>query len=514
MSFIESRVPDEEVLGESILPEAWAFVGLWLIWFLWFYRLWPFWDDHAVYHVMAASWLHGGRPYVDATDPNWPGALLLHVVAFLLSGYAPWGIRLLDTVLQAWLAVTTLRLLHAWGVRREWRVLSVTLFAVTYLSGTFGTAAQRECLALPFLIYGLLPWLVPQDWACALSWRKVFFCHGICLGMAVCIKPPLGLAMIVVGLGSLLIGALPWREWARLVGVSAASGFLFLGLVGLLLWRSGGLEGFCQWGVRFAFTDYQLEPEPWGERFTYTGKWLFGVGLLTTVNLIAALYFSARYGRGVGRLIIMALCLCLGLWASAVMQGKSNCLYHFIPFLYSIALLVPAVWNNAETPLLKRWRPWIFGGVGLLLVAYSLIFSLKPVTPTSGYTLGLELREKLKPEENVLIIGFAPTMYLSLERTPPYPLVNSMLFYLHKPEAMDHEIDGLISLLSDTKIRFFMVDSIAYQTKFPFMRVDRCPRVAAYLQEHFSPPVIHEVRGNPLEFAEPVEYLIYERKSL
>jgi hypothetical protein len=167
-----------------------------------------------------------------------------------------------------------------------------------------------------------------------------------------------------------------------------------------------------------------------------------------------------------------------------------------------------------ESPLPKRWRLWFYWAIAILVAFYSVIFSLKPITPTSGYTLGLELREKLKPDENVLIIGFAPTMYLSLERTPPYPLVNSMLFYLHKPDELDRQEDKLLSILSDPKIRFFLVDSIVYQTKRPFTRADQRPKIAAYLKEHFSAPVIHEVPGNPLEYAEPVQYLIYERADV
>lgn len=498
---------------QSIWPETLAFAALWALWFAWFYRLWPLWDDHAVYHLMAANWIGGGKPYVDAIDPNWPGTMLLHAIAFALSGYEVWGFRLLDAGLQIGLATVTFYLMAAWRVDRLWRVTAVALYTITYFNGTFGTMGQREAIALPFLMGGLLPWLLPADRARSLPWAQLIFVHGACLGIAVSVKPPMGVAMIAVGLSSLWVRQIPVREWLRFVTAGAAGGVLWLAVVVAILAKSGSLAAFWQWGVKFAFSDYVVETVPWAKRGVHVVKWLTGTGALTSMVLLLGLFLWRRKRAARTPWLTLLVWLIAGFLIEALVQGKTYCLYHFLPFLWALAVLAATLLDRAELPMVSRQHAWIYAGIGGLLLVCSIGYSRKPSTPTSGYTLGQQLRAELRSGENVVIIGFAPTLYLALEKQPPYPILNSMLFYVLSGAAQEGEETRLISILSDPRHRYFMIDSIVFETKRPWTRVDRRSRIATFLQEHFSEPKIREVRGNPLEFAEPVQYLIYERKA-
>ncbi len=504
--------PTPDPVRPSIWPETLAFAALWVAWFGWFYRLWPLWDDHAVYQLMAASWLQGGKPYVEAIDPNWPGAMLLHGIAFAVSGYQAWGFRLLDAALQIGLAAVTFYWLSAWRVDRLWRVTAVALYTITYFNGTFGTMGQREGLALPFLVLGLLPWLLPAEQARALSWGRLIFVHGVCLGMAVCVKPPMGVAMVAVGLTSLAARQITVREWLRFVVVGALGGVLWLAVVAAILAQAGSLEAFWQWGVKFAFSDYVVETVPWAKRGAHIAKWLTTTGALTSMVVLLGFFLWQRKRALWTPLLSLLVGLVTGFLLEALVQGKTYCLYHFLPFLWALAALGAVLLDRAELPLAARHRGWLYVGIGGLLLLCGIGYSRKPHEPTSGGKLGLQLRGELRPGESVVIVGFAPTLYLSIEAQPPYPILNSMLFYVLNEAAQEEEESRLISILSDPRRRFFMIDSIVFETKRPWTRVDRRPRLAAFLREHYDAPKIRQVRGNPLEFAEPVEYLIYERQ--
>lgn len=498
---------------QSIWPETLAFVALWTFWFAWFYRLWPLWDDHAVYHLMAANWLGGGKPYVDAIDPNWPGTMLLHAIAFALSGYEVWGFRLLDAGLQIGLATVTFYLLAAWRVDRLWRVLAVTLFSLCYLQGTYGNTGQRECLALPFLVVGLLPWLLPLERAQKLSWVRLIFVHGACLGAAVCIKPPLGLVMVIVGAGALALQSTQWREWLRWVVSGAVGGFLFLGVVAALLAWSGSLAAFWQWGVAFAFTEYVQETVPWPERFVDLAKWMRLLGGLISVVWAAGVIVWLRRGHGLQSPIALLGILAAGFLAGALVQGKTFCPYHFMPWFYGLSLVTAVWWSQSRVKFTSRQRQLVYAALVILIGGMTVIFSGYSNAPTSGYALGKQLQRELRSGEQVLVVGFAPTMYVALEQSAPYPWLNSMLFYVFTPQRQEVEEERLLAILADERTRYFLIDSIHFRTKRPWTRVDRRSRIATFLQEHFSEPKIREVRGNPLEFAEPVQYLIYERQA-
>lgn len=153
----------------------------------------------------------------------------------------------------------------------------------------------------------------------------------------------------------------------------------------------------------------------------------------------------------------------------------------------------------------------MYAGVAALLLACSVGYSQKPCAPSSGYTLGMQLRGELQPGETVAVIGFAPTLYLALEKQPPYPILNSMLFYMLSAEEQEREEERLMRILSDPNIRYFMTESIFWETQRTITWINQRPRFAAFLREHFQPPVARLVPGNPLEFAEPVEYQVYAR---
>lgn len=504
---------DEFLSDRSIIPELSLFAVLWAVWFGWFYRAWPFWDDHAVYQMMAASWWNGGRPYVDAIDPNWAGALLVHAVAFALSGYAVWGFRLLDALLQFSLAVATFYWLAAWGVRRVWRILAVTLYAVTYLNTTFGVTGQREALALPFLAIGLLPWLLPEERVREWSWARLMGVHGVCLGLAVAIKPPLGLVMVAVGVGSLAVGVLPAWVWIRAVLGGAVGGLLTVGAMALLLWRVGGLSGFWQWGVVFAFTDYAALSVPWLKRGVHVLKWLTSAGALVTVAWAAAMILKRRAGQADGNLWGLAAWWTVGALTGALVQGKTNCLYHFLPLFFGMAIGTSSAFARStwdESPIRQRS---VLIALALLVVVSTAGFAKQSCEPTAGVALGRDLRLQLGAGDQVVLCGFSPSLYLALESPAPYPLLNGMLFNFMNETERDKEELRLVELVSDPRTRFFVVDSIAFETgRGEWARVERRPRLAAVLRECFQPPVLREARGNPQEFAQPVQFLLYERR--
>src|SRR5688572_21134301 len=83
-----------------------------------FYHRWPIWEDQAIYHYMAWGLEHGMVPYRDTIDINWPGIVLVHLVARAISGADAMGLRLLDCLFALLLCGSGSAFLSAYGVAR------------------------------------------------------------------------------------------------------------------------------------------------------------------------------------------------------------------------------------------------------------------------------------------------------------------------------------------------------------------------------------------------------------
>ena len=144
------------------------------------------WEDQGIFHYMAWGTIHGLVPYRDTINMNWPGSIIVHLIAFAISGTNAVGLRLLDVGFLILLSTATAVLLRAYGVDFALRCACVTSYYATYFMTNMVGTAQRESFALPLVAVGVALCLIQARRGARFRRGLVFACGLIsALGLSI-----------------------------------------------------------------------------------------------------------------------------------------------------------------------------------------------------------------------------------------------------------------------------------------------------------------------------------------
>lgn len=159
----------------------------------WASRGWPLIHDAPLMHYIAWRIAQGALPYRDLFDMNAPGVYLVHRAVVTLLGPGDVGWRAFDL---GWLAATALGMVaFVWPFGRVPAAIAALLFGLYHLAGGVWLAGQRDFLLCPLLVGSSA--LVCNARGGLRSWLG-----GLLAGMAVTIKPPAALFVVILVLAA------------------------------------------------------------------------------------------------------------------------------------------------------------------------------------------------------------------------------------------------------------------------------------------------------------------------
>jgi len=422
------------------------------------------WEDQATYHYMAWGVLHGMKPYVDLVDVNFPGIIPIHVLARLISGADPLGLRLLNLIFCAGLCFTTSWLLTSWGVPGPLRLAAVTAYLVSYFATGHFWTAQRESFAWPLLVAGLLPFLTARRSHTTLTWLAAGLAAGIGLWIKPALAPAYLWAMSAWFAGGLYPAAGRWRCLLLHSVAIAAVSILFLAW--LASW--GSLGGFWHWCVAYAFGAYHQSAWPWLIRFGQLAKrlWAFGAPGPFTLWALGLLAVTGREERHTlwsrrSHELVTSFGMCVVLSLIVLLQGKGHSVYQYIPLQWSLAvlgalLLSARTWGRAANLALSITCVCALAVVGVKVAHHPP----SPPVPTDGTRMAEKVAPMLRPGETIVTFGFSNTLLSALERPTPFPVISSWILYSATPPghpARQEIVQLLCHALQDPTVRFFLV---------------------------------------------------------
>jgi hypothetical protein len=428
---------------------------------------------------MAWGLFHGMRLYVDAIDMNWPGILLLHVVAYLMAGTASWGIRGMDMCFQCGLLCATAYLLAAWRVPRAMRLLVGCGYLMSYLATGWWWTAQRESFNWPLWVIGTLPFTVllgPRDCVKPVFGRWAWLGMGVVLGFSLWIKPTPALPLVVVaGLALLLCDKGERAGVVRggllmCVGIGAVSLAFLLALAAL-----GSLGGFVHWGIGYAFGSYAKAALPWSMRLVRAFRTAVSPGYRPVTLVLAVVGIAVAMAGGESREKLLttwrrpmgtAAVLVIATAMMAMLQGKAAFVYHYLPMRWSFALFAGVIWGVVQ------WNNLMRRGANLASAAIIAItfFSLHAMGPTVGTQAAWAIGPMLRPSDQVIMWGGSTTLLAELKHRTPFPIVGSAMVYWFTPPASPYRremLDLLAKALRNPSVQFLLIEQGDLYTKMP-----------------------------------------------
>jgi hypothetical protein len=462
---------------------------------------------------------HGMRPYVDLIDPNWPGILLPHVLAYLLSGVHAWGLRVVDLFFLLALLWATSWILAAWNTPRSLRLLAGCAYLLNYFGTGWCWTAQRESFAWPIFVISTIPFLLHLRPTAVLNDAEgqrqelrssAWLVFGALAGLSLWIKPVAWLAMVLLMAMTPLVcepkqRAKVMRQSCIFAGGVAVVSLLFI----LVLAATGTLGGFIKWGIQYDLGPYSQVKWPWPTRLWITGQFLLTPQFMPLPLLLlvagcvmaAALRLSRDRWRRHTRPLLAASALLLASLFTALLQGKLHSFYHFIPMNWAIAFFAATIWS--VIPWKKAFAD-VANMLALASVAAMLIHGPATAGPTNGELAADHFAPRLSPQEEVVVWGYAPSLLARLQRRTPFQTFIGTSFLITSPPdswAAREVMDRLNKALHDPSVRYLFVDQIAtlpMQPTTPPNPIDyltRDPVLSATLHREYRPLEHESLRG-------------------
>ena len=177
-----SKHPDHAIAGLLIAPLAVLLLVLATL-----SLEWRMVHDTPILHYLAFQIdRFGSVPYRDTFETSMPGSLLIHLAIGKLFGYGDFAFRCVDLALLALVLTATASILS--NISRRVALAATVLFGLAYLGAGTAGVMQRDYLGLIAIICAL--WLVARG---RFSPRVRAFTVGVLVGLAVCVKPHLGI---------------------------------------------------------------------------------------------------------------------------------------------------------------------------------------------------------------------------------------------------------------------------------------------------------------------------------
>jgi 4-amino-4-deoxy-L-arabinose transferase-like glycosyltransferase len=463
-------------------------------------------DDEQVYGVVATEMLHGGRPYVDATERKPP--LLFVLYEGILSAGGSYGWPAVHLTMVLW-TLATMGLLYLIA-RRLFDPAAG--FWAAFLYGLFVVWADYRNLALNGELLMNLPVAAALAVAFGRSQSRIrpeLLLAGALVALAFLLKQPSGIAALALGLYLLQPGyrsarGLHWGD-SLLQGALLTMGFASVfAATGLWLWREGILREAIYWTV----LNHDAPLGPTSGRFWRGAFERGGFFLLATLPLQLGTLESVREGtkargwwRG-RRPEFVGLLLLLGVSLVGV-AASGQFLYH-----YFLQLLPPLVLLAAPV-CAEVWRGRTRGRLGLpsrpvlgtWLVLSAMVFLVVDAIGVARHrqpgAAAVYVRQHSNPNDRLFVWGQGDRftgLYLEAERRPAtryiasYPLTGH-IFGIWDPrlDTSSRIVPGAWDTLRADFARhppryIIDTDGIFQRPTYP---IARYPYLRDYLREHY-----------------------------
>ncbi|MFI5201531.1 MAG: ArnT family glycosyltransferase, partial [Candidatus Kapaibacterium sp.] len=218
----------------------------------------PFSFDNAIYTSIASDLLRQGRIlYLGSFDHNFPGIILVHVLAIALFGPSDLGLRLFDFCVQLGFVIFFYKLLSRYLPNRT-AALAAILYIFYYVGGGINMYAQRD-IYITMCVVAALALLLPES-VRESNWRIA--ASGVWFGIAVLLRPTSLLFVACAGF-YLLLGDKARFESRRIPDVLILFVTALLPISVVLLyyaWVPGGLDAFYTCTIRYNLEIYSRMP--------------------------------------------------------------------------------------------------------------------------------------------------------------------------------------------------------------------------------------------------------------
>jgi len=208
----------------------------------------PFIEDNIPQAYIARRLLHGELPYVGTWDQNYPGVLIVHILALII-GPSAIAFHIVDVTFQLFMVWV----LYSIGSRLGGKLTGLIaglLYTMCYvLNGADDLAGQKDVFAAIALASAVLV-LIRSDYRATIT-------AGIFAGIAVLIRPTYDLHVIVIAIA---IGFAPRDNVIRRVALFLAISAVPLCAFCLVYLFAGHLSDF--WEATFVFTTSVYNPHP------------------------------------------------------------------------------------------------------------------------------------------------------------------------------------------------------------------------------------------------------------
>ena len=382
---------------------------------------------------MSWGFKNGIVPYKDLIDMNFPGIILINLLASFISSSTQVGLRLLDVIFLFICMVSSSIIFLQFKINWIIRILCMSSYFIAYISTGMSQTIQRESYALPLVIFGLIPWIVllmnPAQKSS--NWLWLFF--GAVESFGLWIKPtPVLMTIFTIFLCFIYVNerkALIRFFLFYLTGIFLVS-FAFL----VWLYFIGSLDGFIMWCIKYNLQAHircqmSLISKITNTRSTIRSFFqpfsLMFMGLV--LILIKARFHSIR--KSFLKEFIFVTGLFLSAYISIWVQGKTYCIYHFIPFQATLALMAGVILSEACSGILFRFKYLVLGFitiyVALLFQQNINVFEPQPCDAR----LGQYFNSILPKDKTVVVFSIFPIFYTEFERKTPFPFIFSGAIY-------------------------------------------------------------------------------------
>lgn len=432
-----------------------------------FYYRWGYWTDQPIYHYMSWGLKNGMIPYKDLIDMNFPGIILINLLASFISGSTQIGLRFLDMIFLFVLMVSSSIIFLQFKINWIIRILCMSSYFIAYISSGASQTIQRESYALPLIIFGLIPWIVllmnPAQKSS--NWLWLFF--GVVESLGLWIKPT-SLLMTIFTISFCFICIKERKILLKyfsfyLVGIIIIS-FAFL----LWLYFIGSLDGFIMWCIKYNLEAYLRFPMSLIKRIIHTKfiiKTFFQPFSLMFIGLVL-IWIKTRF-YNIRKSFLKEFIFVTGLFLSAYIsiwaQGKTYCVYHFIPFQVTLVLMAGVILSEACSEILFRFKYLIVGFITVYLVFIFQqninVFEPKPCDAR----LGQYFNSILSKDKTVVAFYMLPIFYTEFERKTPFPFIFSGAMYAFSGENQRyrrHIKHILKKALKDPTVSYFITPRI------------------------------------------------------
>ena len=398
-----------------------------------FYYRWGYWIDQPIYHYMAWGFKNGMILYKDLIDMNFPGIILINLLASFIYGSTQIGLRALDMIFLFVFMASSSIIFIQFKINWIIRILCMSSYFIAYISTGISQTIQRESYTVPLIILGLIPWITsfikPEQRFS--SWLWLLF--GAIESIGLWIKP----TPVLMTIFTILFCFICTKERRVLFKylLFYLTGIFLVSLAFLIwLYFIGSLDGFITWCIKYNLEANQYSAVPLINKFKDTRfviKHFFQPFCLMFLGLVLILVKSrfSAIRKNFLKEFIFVTGLFLSAFISIWIQGKTYCVYHFIPFQATLAIMAGVILSEVCSEILFRFKYLILGFITICLV-FVFQQSITLFEPDScDARLGKYFNSILPKDKTVITFGILPVFFTAFERKTPFPFIFSAAMY-------------------------------------------------------------------------------------